>query len=68
MGMLFDSIVLGENQMIYFNVVLSKKTTAVVCTSMLKETIEYYIQNYIQISTDCYLLLLNASKAFGRWL
>ena len=68
MGMLFDSIVLGENQMIYFNVVLSKKTSAVVCTSMLKETIEYYIQNYIQISTDCYLLLLNASKAFGRWL
>ena len=32
------------------------------CTSMLKETINYYNEN----KTDCYLLLLDASKAFDR--
>ena len=29
---------------------------------MLKETIDYYNEN----KTDCYLLLLDVSKAFGR--
>ena len=65
MGKLFDSIVLEEQQdsylLIYYNLVL-KKTSTVVCTSLLKEIIEYYNEN----NTDCYLLLLDASKAFDR--
>ena len=46
MGELFDSIVLEEQQDI--------------CSSMLKETIDYYNDN----NTDCYLLLLDDFKAF----
>ena len=34
----------------------------IVWTSLLKETIEYYNEN----NTDCYLLLLDAFKAFDR--
>ena len=37
-----------------------KKSSTAVCTSMLKETIDYYNEN----KTDCYLLLLDVSKAF----
>ena len=39
-----------------------KNSSTVICTSMLKETIDYYIEN----KTDCYLLLLDVSKAFDR--
>ena len=39
-----------------------KKSSTVICTSMLKETIDYYNEN----KTDCFLLLLDASKAFDR--
>ena len=46
MGELFDSILLEEQQDI--------------CSSMLKETIDYYNDN----NTDCYLSLLDDSKAF----
>ena len=34
----------------------------VICTALLKDTIEYYTDN----GSDCYLLLLDASKAFDR--
>ena len=34
----------------------------VICTSILLDTIEYYNEN----NTDCYILLLDASKAFDR--
>ena len=34
----------------------------VICTSLLRDTIEYYNKN----GSDCYLLLLDASKAFDR--
>ena len=39
-----------------------KNSSTVICISMLKETIDYYNEN----QTDCYLLLLDASKAFDR--
>ena len=39
-----------------------KNSSTVICTSMLKETIDYYNEN----KTDCYFLLLDASKAFDK--
>ena len=36
--------------------------TTVICTSLLRDTIEYYYKN----CSDCYLLLLDAPKAFDR--
>ena len=71
MGKLFVSIVLEEQQDSLFTDVFQfgfkKKLPRlyVLCvapTSLLKETIEYHDEN----NTDCYLLLLNASKAFDR--
>ena len=37
-----------------------KSLSTVICTSLMLETIDYCIEN----NTDCYLLLLDASKAF----
>ena len=37
-----------------------KSSSTVICTSLMLETIDYYVEN----NTDCYLLLLDASKAF----
>ena len=65
MGKLFDSIVLEKQQDCLFTDLLQfglNKASTVVCTSLLKETIEYYNEN----NTYCYLLLLDASKAFDR--
>ena len=39
-----------------------KNSSNIICTSMLKETIDYYNEN----NTNCHLLLLDASKAFDR--
>ena len=39
-----------------------KNFSTAFCTSMLKETIDYYNEN----KTDCYLLLLDTSKTFKR--
>ncbi len=39
-----------------------KGASTAMCTSLLLDTIEYYNEN----DTDCYLLLLDASKAFDR--
>ena len=39
-----------------------KNSSTVICTSILSDTVEYYNEN----NTDCYLLLLDASKAFDR--
>ena len=39
-----------------------KNSSTVIYNYMLKETIDYYNEN----KTDCYLLLLDASKAFDR--
>ena len=53
MEKLFDSIVLEEQQDNLYTDLLQfgfKKAFTVVCTSLLKETIEYYNEN----NTDCY--------------
>ena len=39
-----------------------KNSSTVICTSILLDTIEYYNEN----NTNCYLLLLDASKAFDE--
>ena len=39
-----------------------KSSSTVICTSLMLETIDCYVEN----NTDCYLLLLDASKAFDR--
>ena len=39
-----------------------KNSSIVICTSILSDTTKYYNDN----NTDCYLLLLDASKAFNR--
>ena len=39
-----------------------KHSSTIVCTSLLLDTVEYYKEN----GSDCYMLLLNASKAFDR--
>ena len=39
-----------------------KDASTVLCTALLKETIDYYIE----LDSDCYMLMLDASKAFDR--
>ena len=39
-----------------------KSSSTVICSSLMLETIDYYVEN----NTDCYLLLLDASKAYDR--
>lgn len=39
-----------------------KQSSTTICTSLMMETIDYYREN----GSDCYLLLLDASKAFDR--
>ena len=66
LGKIFDTIILDNQKMsletMFYNLVLKKNSSTVIYTSMLKETIDYYNEN----QTDCYLLLLDASKAFDR--
>ena len=66
LGKLFDIIVLEEQEDSLCTDILQfgfkKQSSTVLCTSMLLETIDYYNEN----DTDCYLLLLDASKAFDR--
>ena len=66
LGKLFDIIVLEEQEDSLCTDILQfgfkKQSSTVLCTSMLLETIDYYNEN----NTDCYLLLLDASKAFDR--
>ena len=45
-----------------FNVYMDGLSVLLVCTSLLRDTIEYYNEN----GSDCYLLLLDASKPFVR--
>ena len=66
LGKIFDIIVLTEQcksletDNLQFG--FKKHSSTVICTALLLETIEYYIEN----GSDCYLLLLDASKAFDR--
>ena len=65
-GKLFDTILLKPQHASLFTDLLQfgfkPNSSTVICTSLLRDTIEYYNEN----SSDCYLLLLDASKAFGR--
>ena len=66
LGKLFDLIVLSEQgssletDNLQFR--FKKHSSTVTCTALLMETIEYYHEN----GSDCYLLSLDASKAFDR--
>lgn len=66
LGKLFDIIVLKEQHTSLFTDVLQfgfkPNSSTIICTSVLLETIEYYNEH----GSDCYLLLLDASKAFDR--
>ena len=62
----FDSIIIKE---LYACLVtdglqfgFKENFSTIICTQLLTETIEYYNSN----NTDCYMLLLDASKAFDR--
>ena len=68
LGKLFDIIILKEQytslspctDVLQFRFRPHSSTT--ICTSLLRDTIEYYNEH----GSDCYLLLLDASKAFDR--
>ena len=66
LGKLFDIIVLEEQEDSFCTDILQfgfkKQSSTVLCTSMLLEAIDFYNEN----DTDCYLLLLEASKTFDR--
>ena len=66
LGKVFDTIVLEQQHNSLFTDMLQfgfkRNSSTVICTSLLLETIEYYNEN----DTDCYLLLLDVSKAFDR--
>ena len=63
---MFDNIVLSKH---YDNLMsdelqfgYKKGASTVLCTALLKETIDYYAER----DSDCYMLMLDASKAFDR--
>ena len=66
LGKLFDTILLQLQHASLFTDLLQfgfkPNSSTVICTSLLRDTIEYYNEN----GSDCYLLLLDASKAFDR--
>ena len=47
---------------IYIQFGFKENSSTIICTQLLIETIEYYNSN----NTDCFMLLLDASKAFDR--
>ena len=66
LGKIFDSIVMKEQ---YASLItddlqfgFKENSSTIICTQLLIETIEYYNSN----NTDCFMLLLDASKAFDR--
>ena len=66
LGKLFDTILLKLQHASLFTDLLQfgfkPNSSTVICTSLLRDTIEYYKEN----GSDCHLLLLDASKAFDR--
>ena len=66
LGKIFDTILLKLQHESLFTDLLQfgfkHNSSTVICTSLLRDTIEYYNEN----GSDCYLLLLDASKAFDR--
>ena len=45
-----------------YNLDIKRGASTVLCTALLKETIDYYAER----DSDCYMLMLDASKAFDR--
>ena len=66
LGKLFDTILLKLQHASLFTDLLQfgykPNSSTVICTSLLQDTIEYYNEN----GSDCYFLLLDASKASDR--
>ena len=66
LGKLFDSIIIKEQHSSRITDDLQfgfkENSSTIICTQLLIETIEYYNSN----NTDCFMLLLDASKAFDR--
>ena len=66
LGKLFDSIIIKEQHSSLITDDLQfgfkENSSTIICTHLLIETIEYYNSN----NTDCFMLLLDASKAFDR--
>ena len=66
LGKLLDSIIIQDQHFslktddLQFG--FKENTSTITCTQLLIETVEYYNSN----NTDCFILLLNASKAFDR--
>ena len=64
LGKLFDSIIIKDQHLSLITDDLQfgfkENSSTITCTQLLVETIEYYNIN----NTDCYMLLLDASKAF----
>ena len=64
LGKLFDTTLLKLQHASLFTDLLQfgfkPNSYTVICTSLLRDTIEYYDKN----GSDCYFLLLDASKAF----
>ena len=63
----FDNVVIERQQDFLstssYQFGFKAKSSTVLCTTMVKETIQYYIENGSQA---VYLLLLDASKAFDK--
>ena len=60
---LFDTVIIEKPEDNLINDDLQfgyKKQSSSICTSLLLNTVEYYREN----DSDCYMLLLDASKAF----
>ena len=66
LGKLLDSIIIQDQHVslktddLQFG--FKENTSTITCTQLLIETVEYYNSN----NTDCFMLLLDASKAFDR--
>ena len=66
LGKQFDSIIIKEQHSGLITDDLQfcfkENSSTIICTQVLIETIEYYTSN----NTDCFMLLLDSSKAFDR--
>ena len=66
LGKLFGSVIIQEQHSSLITddlqVGFKENSSTIICTQLLIETIEYYNSN----NTDCFMLLLDASKAFDR--
>ena len=66
LGKIFDLIVMKEQHVSLITDDLQfdfrENSSIIICTQLLIETIKYYNSN----NTDCFMLLLDSSKAFDR--